>query len=50
MASVPLGGQHALKGVVCAAAMDQLAKNLACEWASAGIRVNSVKPWFAPLL
>ena len=25
------------------AAMDQLTKNLACEWASDGIRINSVK-------
>ncbi|CAL8463014.1 g2548 [Coccomyxa elongata] len=28
------------------AAMDQLTKNLSCEWASDGIRVNSVKPWY----
>nr|ABW74557.1 tropinone-reductase-like protein [Boechera divaricarpa] len=27
-------------------AMNQLAKNLACEWASDNIRVNSVCPWF----
>ena len=26
-----------------AAAMDMLAKNLCCEWAQDGIRVNSVK-------
>ena len=30
-----------------AASMDQLSKNLACEWASSGIRCNSVKPWCA---
>lgn len=26
--------------------MNQLARNLACEWASDNIRVNSVCPWF----
>ena len=31
--------------VLPAAGMDQLSKNLACEWASSGIRCNSVKPW-----
>lgn len=28
------------------AAMNQLTKNLACEWARDGIRVNSVAPWY----
>lgn len=28
------------------AAVHQLTKNLACEWASDGIRVNSVAPWY----
>ncbi|CAM6128796.1 unnamed protein product [Calypogeia fissa] len=28
------------------AAMNQIAKNLACEWAKDGIRVNSVAPWY----
>jgi len=28
------------------AAMNQLTKNLACEWAKDGIRVNSVAPWY----
>ena len=28
------------------AALHQLTKNLACEWASDGIRVNSVAPWY----
>ncbi|XP_050237741.1 tropinone reductase homolog At2g29170-like isoform X2 [Mercurialis annua] len=28
------------------AAMNQLAKNLACEWAKDNIRTNSVAPWF----
>ncbi|XP_031402366.1 LOW QUALITY PROTEIN: tropinone reductase homolog At1g07450-like [Punica granatum] len=27
-------------------AISQLAKNLACEWAKDGIRVNAVAPWF----
>ncbi|KAM0034502.1 putative oxidoreductase [Helianthus debilis subsp. tardiflorus] len=27
-------------------AMNQLAKNLACEWANGNIRVNSVAPWY----
>ena len=26
--------------------MNQLAKNLACEWAKDNIRINSVAPWF----
>lgn len=29
-----------------AGAMNQLARNLACEWASDSIRINSVCPWF----
>jgi Tropinone reductase 1 len=28
------------------AALGQLAKNLACEWAEDGIRVNAVAPWY----
>lgn len=27
-------------------AMNQLTKNLACEWAKDNIRVNSVAPWY----
>ena len=30
--------------------MDQLTKNLCCEWAADGIRVNSVKPWYTGVL
>ena len=34
-------------GHVCyAAAQNQLAKNLACEWAPDGIRVNAVAPYW----
>eukprot|EP00892_Ulva_mutabilis_P005702 jgi/Ulvmu1/3503/UM162_0010.1 len=44
------GGPTALKsGVVYAmskASLNQLAKNLTCEWAGQGIRVNSVAPWY----
>ena len=28
------------------AALNQLAKNLACEWGREGIRVNAVCPWY----
>lgn len=28
------------------ASLNQLAKNLACEWARDGVRVNSVAPWY----
>ncbi|KAK1417654.1 hypothetical protein QVD17_26785 [Tagetes erecta] len=39
---IPVGSIYsATKG-----AMNQLAKNLACEWAKDNIRANSVAPWF----
>ena len=28
------------------AAMNQLARNLCCEWGPDGIRVNTVSPWY----
>ncbi|KAL2642379.1 hypothetical protein R1flu_009966 [Riccia fluitans] len=31
---------------MCKAAMNQMSKNLGCEWAKYGIRVNSVSPWY----
>lgn len=32
--------------VCLAAAMNQLTKNLCCEWGPDGIRVNAVSPWY----
>ena len=32
--------------VLLAAAMNQLTKNLCCEWGPDGIRVNAVSPWY----
>lgn len=50
MISSVAGGPASVKsGTVYAmtkAGMDQLTKNLCCEWAADGIRVNSVKPWY----
>lgn len=43
------GQTHLRTGVPYAmskAAMDQMTRNLACEWASDRIRVNSVAPWY----
>jgi len=49
ISSVAGGAQSMKSGSVYAAtkaALDQLARNLAVEWAPAGIRVNSVKPFY----
>ncbi|CAH1445334.1 unnamed protein product [Lactuca virosa] len=43
------GSTHVFSGSIYGAtkgAMNQLAKNLACEWAKDNIRSNSVSPWF----
>ena len=39
---------HHIKPVGCvhAAAMNQLTKNLCCEWGPDGIHVNAVSPWY----
>lgn len=43
------GHTHLRTGVaygMTKAALNQMSKNLACEWANDGIRVNSVSPWY----
>ncbi len=43
------GLTHLRTGVIYAmtkAALNQMSRNLACEWAADGIRVNTVAPWY----
>lgn len=50
MNSSVAGGPTAMKSgalyAMSKAAMNQLTKNLACEWGRIGIRVNTVAPWY----
>ncbi|GBF97432.1 hypothetical protein Rsub_09598 [Raphidocelis subcapitata] len=45
VAGGPLAGRSGSLYAMSKAAINQLAKSLACEWARDGIRVNSVAPW-----
>jgi Tropinone reductase 1 len=45
VAGGPLAGRSGSLYAISKAGLNQLAASLACEWASAGIRVNSVAPW-----
>ncbi|KAF6266195.1 hypothetical protein COO60DRAFT_1291712 [Scenedesmus sp. NREL 46B-D3] len=45
VAGGPLAGRSGSLYAVSKAGLNQLAASLACEWAGAGIRVNSVAPW-----
>ncbi|WIA15778.1 hypothetical protein OEZ85_002393 [Tetradesmus obliquus] len=45
VAGGPLAGRSGSLYAISKAALNQLAASLACEWAAAGIRVNSVAPW-----
>lgn len=45
VAGGPLAGRSGSLYAVSKAGLNQLAASLACEWAGAGIRVNSVVPW-----
>lgn len=45
VAGGPLAGRSGSLYAMSKAAVNQLAKSLACEWAKDGIRVNSVAPW-----
>jgi Tropinone reductase 1 len=45
VAGGPLAGRSGSLYAISKAGLNQLAASLACEWAAAGIRVNSVAPW-----
>jgi len=45
VAGGPLAGRSGSLYAASKAALNQLAKSFACEWAAQGVRVNSVAPW-----
>lgn len=45
VAGGPLAGRSGSLYAASKAALNQLAKSWACEWAGAGVRVNAVAPW-----
>jgi Tropinone reductase 1 len=45
VAGGPLAGRSGSLYAASKAALNQLSKSWACEWAGDGIRVNSVAPW-----
>jgi len=46
VAGGPTSMQSGVLYAMTKAAMNQLTKNLACEWGRSGIRINAVAPWY----